>query len=375
MKTAGESDGLVQPVAATDSKSARIQESAQRWSDRIDLATIAVCLIIAVASWYLLKEFASLLRPLLLAIFLCYIILPTHHRLTRHISSIASMILLVSVSVGLLVLMALQVTGSAAKLGAEMPHLTERAQTIFESAEKYTIDHLPPWLSSEAKDTADGQTVAINHLKQVATNMASAAADTLADAVLVGIYLIFFLLEAGRVPKRIQRAFSGTRPERILGVLANINVAMAGYLRVKVKVNLVLAIPVTIVLWAFGVEFALMWGLLTFFLNFIPYLGSVIACSCPLVLAYLQMDTLAKPTVVAVCLVTIHMMSAYVVEPALTGKAVGLSPVVILVALSFWGLCWGITGMLLAIPLTVMAKIVLENIAFTRPLAILMAED
>jgi AI-2 transport protein TqsA len=76
-----------------------------------------------------------------------------------------------------------------------------------------------------------------------------------------------------------------------------------------------------------------------------------------------------------VLLVTIHMTSAYVVEPALTGRAVGLSPVVILVALSFWGLCWGITGMLLAVPLTVMAKIVLENIAFTRPLAILMSED
>ena len=375
MRVAGEPDGAGQFVVAADSKFASGQESSQRWNDRVDLATVAVCLVIAFTSWHLLKEFAALLRPLLLAIFLCYIILPTHHRLTKHISSIASMILLASVSIGLLVLMALQVTGSAAKLGAEMPHLTERAQTIFEGVEKYTVDRLPAWLSSEAKDTADGQSIAINHLKQIASSMAGAAADTIADAVLVGIYLIFFLMEAGRVPRRIQSAFSGTRPDRILAVLANINVAMAGYLRVKVKVNLALAIPVTVVLWAFGVEFALMWGLLTFFLNFIPYLGSVIACSCPIILAYLQMDALARPTVVAVLLVTIHTMSAYVVEPALTGKAVGLSPVVILVALSFWGLCWGITGMLLAVPLTVMAKIVLENIAFTKPLAILMSEE
>jgi AI-2 transport protein TqsA len=375
MGTAGEPDEPDQRVAAADSKSSPRGESSQRWNDRVDLATVAVCLVIAVTSWYLLKEFAALLRPLLLAIFLCYIILPTHHRLTKHISSIASMILLASVSVGVLVLMALQVTGSAAKLGAEMPHLTERAQAIFASVEKYTVDRLPTWLSNEAKDTADGQSVAINHLKQIASSMAGAAADTLGEAVLVGIYLIFFLLEAGRVPKRVQRAFSGTRPERILAVLANINVAMADYLRVKVKVNLALAIPVTLVMWAFGVEFSLMWGLLTFFLNFIPYLGSVIACSCPIALAYLQMDALSRPTVVAVLLVAIHLTSAYVVEPALTGRAVGLSPIVILVALSFWGLCWGITGMLLAIPLTVMAKIVLENIAFTRPLAILMAED
>jgi AI-2 transport protein TqsA len=374
MRTAGEPDEPDLLVAA-DPEISPAEASSRRWNERANLATVAVCLVIAFTSWQLLKEFAGLLRPLLLAIFLCYIILPTHHRLTRHISRFASMILLASVSVGLLVLMALQITGSAAKLGAEMPHLTHRAQAIFESVEKYTIDRLPAWLSSEAKDTADGQSIAIDRLKQVASSMAGAAADTLADAVLVGIYLIFFLMEAGRVPRRIQSAFDGTRPERILHVLANINVAMAGYLRVKVKVNLALALPVTIVLWAFGVEFALMWGLLTFFLNFIPYLGSVIACSCPIALAYLQMDALARPTVVAVLLVTIHTTSAYVVEPALTGRAVGLSPVVILVALSFWGLCWGITGMLLAVPLTVMAKIVLENIAFTRPLAILMSED
>jgi AI-2 transport protein TqsA len=374
MRTAGEPDEP-DPLVAADPEFSPGEASSRRWNERANLATVAVCLVIAFTSWQLLKEFAGLLRPLLLAVFLCYIILPTHHRLTRHISRFASMILLAGVSVGLLVLMALQITGSAAKLGAEMPHLTHRAQAIFESVEKYTIDRLPAWLSTEAKDTADGQSIAIDRLKQVASSMAGAAADTLADAVLVGIYLIFFLMEAGRVPRRIQSAFDGTRPDRILHVLANINVAMAGYLRVKVKVNLALAVPVTIVLWAFGVEFALMWGLLTFFLNFIPYLGSVIACSCPIALAYLQMDTLARPTVVAVLLVTIHMTSAYVVEPALTGRAVGLSPVVILVALSFWGLCWGITGMLLAVPLTVMAKIVLENIAFTRPLAILMSED
>jgi AI-2 transport protein TqsA len=160
-----------------------------------------------------------------------------------------------------------------------------------------------------------------------------------------------------------------------LAVVRNINDAMAGYLRVKVKASLVLAIPATVVLWAFGVEFALMWGVLTFLLNFIPYLGSLIACGAPILLAFLQMDSLGRPAVVAGLLISIHTLSAYVVEPAMTGKAVGLSPVVILVALSFWGLCWGLTGMLLAVPLTVMMKIILDNVELTRPLARLMAED
>jgi AI-2 transport protein TqsA len=144
---------------------------------------------------------------------------------------------------------------------------------------------------------------------------------------------------------------------------------------VKVKASLVLAIPATLVLWAFGIKFASMWGVLTFLLNFIPYLGSILACGAPLMLAFLQMDSIERPAVAAARLVSIHALSAYAVEPAMTGKAVGLSPVIILVALSFWGLCWGLTGMLLAVPLTVMVKIVLENVDFTRPFARLMAED
>ena len=76
----------------------------------------------------------------------------------------------------------------------------------------------------------------------------------------------------------------------------------------------------------------------------------------------------------ALLLVLIHAVVNNFVEPTLTGKAVDLSPLVTLVSLAFWGLCWGVTGMLLAVPLTAMLKIVWENMAFTRPLAILMAE-
>jgi AI-2 transport protein TqsA len=114
---------------------------------------------------------------------------------------------------------------------------------------------------------------------------------------------------------------------------------------------------------------------LTFLLNFIPYLGSIVACGAPILLAFLQMDSLERPLAVAGCLIAIHALSAYVIEPTMTGKAVGLRPVIILAALSFWGLCWGLVGMLLAVPLTVMVKIVLENAPLTRPLAKLMGDE
>lgn len=366
---------MTAPPTPNDPSSEAIVTPVPSWKDRLGLFTVAGCLLIAALSWYLLKEFATLLRPLLLAVFLCYVIFPTHRRLTQRISDLASMILLAIACVGLLVVMAFLIVSSAVQLREDMDHFIKRGTEIIQTARKYTVDQLPGWLQPAKEDMDRGQTESANRLKQVATVVASTAADTLAEVVLVAIYFIFLLAEAARFPTRINTSFQGERPEQILAVVRNINEAMASYLRVKVKASLVLAVPVTLVLWAFGVKFALMWGVLTFFLNFVPYLGSVIACTGPILLAFLQMDTLAKPAIVAAILISIHMLTANAIEPAMTGKAIGISPLVILLALAFWGLCWGLTGMLLAVPLTVMLKIILEHVPFTQPLAHMMAED
>ncbi len=362
------------PAASADLP---VQGGPFRWQDQMNLATVTAYLIIAALSWYLLKEFAPLLRPLLLAVFLCYIILPVHHHLNYRLPSITSGLFLAGLSIGLLVMVGLVIAGSVSQLNEELPDLVRRAKRIFEDVANYSIEHSPPWLAETVREMVRGQTEfqwkAV--LEQAAATLASAIASTLSDAVLVGIYLIFLLIEASRIPGRIQRAFTGDRPERILAVVGNINVAMASYLRIKVIASLALAVPATVVLWAFDVKFALMWGMLTFFLNFIPYLGSIITCGSPIILAYLQMDTLGRPTLIAAILISIHLLSAYVVEPAMTGKAIDLSPIVILLSLAFWGLCWGLTGMLLAVPLTVMLKIILENLTLTRPFARLMAEE
>lgn len=368
-------DETVQRARTGDSDRDQVHGPPPSWKDRVGLATVAGCLVIAAAGWYLLKEFAPLFRPLLLAVFLSYVVYPTHRRLTRHVPASVSILLLAGACVGILVVLGLHVIGSTSRLSEEMPRMIARAQALIHEGESYLITHLPPWLARETLDVSRGEVASVGRFQQLATAFAAEVADTVGAAVLVGIYLIFLLTEAGRVPRRIRAAFSGGQPEQILAVVANINTAMAGYLRVKVKASLVLAVPATAVLWAFGVKSALLWGVLTFLFNFIPYLGSVVACAAPILLAFLQTDSLARPAVMTAILVGIHTLSAYVVEPAMTGKAVDLSPVVILVSLSFWWLCWGFTGMILAVPLTVLLKVILENITLTRPLARLLAED
>jgi AI-2 transport protein TqsA len=134
-----------------------------------------------------------------------------------------------------------------------------------------------------------------------------------------------------------------------------------------------LATPVTLVLWVCGVKFPLFWGVLTFLCNFVPYLGSIVAVTLPLTFAFLDTST-TWPLAAAIGVLACHMTVSYVVEPTITSRAVGLSPLVILFSLAFWGQCWGLIGAFLAVPMTVMVKIVLENMEFTRPFAELLGD-
>jgi AI-2 transport protein TqsA len=212
-------------------------------------------------------------------------------------------------------------------------------------------------------------------LKALASRLVNTAAGFLAEALVVLFYLIFLLLDARRFPARVRAGFRPEQADRVLGVLGSVNRAMASYLRVKALSSLVTALPVVAILWAFGVPFPGMWGVLTFVGNFIPYVGSLIAFVLPVLLAFLELEPPWRPVAVLALLVLTQFVTNNFVEPRLTARAVDLSPLAVLVALAFWGLCWGAVGMVLAVPLTVMLKIVCENTELTRPLARLMAEE
>jgi predicted PurR-regulated permease PerM len=328
-------------------------------------------LLIAALSWYLLKEFAGLLRPMLIAFFIGYLILPPYHRLRQRVSGPTAFLLMAFVSVGIIYLLALLIYGSVVSLEEDLEPLSKNAQKLYRNAHDFVAEHMP-WLATKGEGPKQDLPVT-ELLQRAARNMAASAAQILLEAIIIGFYLLFMLLEASRFPERIRGAFQDERAQEILGVVGRINDAMVGFLKVKVKASLYLAIPVTIALWLFGVKFAMLWGVLTFFGNFIPYVGSFVACILPIGLAFLQLD-LGPAVAVAVLLLIIHNVTAYVIEPTMTGRAIDLSPLVILISLAFWAECWGLAGMLLAVPLTVMLKIVLENIPATRPLGRMLGE-
>jgi AI-2 transport protein TqsA len=170
----------------------------------------------------------------------------------------------------------------------------------------------------------------------------------------------------------VRRAYPPARADEILKVAGQVNSAVVGYLKAKVKSSLILAAPVGLVLWLLGVKFALLWAVLTFLCNFIPYIGSVVAYTLPVGFAFLWFGFRWEPFAAAGLVLACHLASAGLVEPMILGNAVGLSPLVILGALAFWGLLWGIPGMVLAVPLTVVAVIVMDHFDDTRAVARLL---
>ena len=129
---------------------------------------------------------------------------------------------------------------------------------------------------------------------------------------------------------------------------------------------------VWIVLLFFGVDFAALFGLLAFLLNFIPNIGSFIASVLRVGFAFFQFGTFWTPFWVLVVSNGLDMVLGNILEPRIMGKGLGLSPLLVFFSLLFWGWLWGIPGMILSVPLTAVVKIVCQNVPALRPVAVLM---
>lgn len=345
------------------------------WRQAGTLPRIAVFLVIFTAAWFMLKELAPLLRPLLLATLMCFVILPIHKRLHQGYSNMASIIIMAAGGLFVVVLLGLLIYSSAIEFNDDLPRLKGQAQQIRLMIESWSGTNLPEAIDHGVKDALRVESHGAEKLSDIGQIILRNAADIFVDMLVVALYVIFLLLEHRRLGRRLEAGVESGNSIRIHDTIQSINQLIAKYLRAKALSSAILALPLTAVFFLFGLKFAAIWGLLTFLCNFIPYVGSIIAGGGPILFAFLALQFGWKPFALAASVIFWHAMSASIIEPMLLGNAVGLSPLVILMSLTFWGLCWGLTGMFLAVPLTVALKIVLSNIEATKPLGALLGDQ
>ena len=191
---------------------------------------------------------------------------------------------------------------------------------------------------------------------------------------LVVLYASFFMAERGLMARKLVIAMGGPDAgSRALSLLARINERIGRYLFVKTVVNVILGATSYAIMLALGIEFALFWAVLIAFLNYIPYIGSIVGVIFPVLLSLAQFGTLWMTGVVLVSLTTAQMVVGAWLEPRMMGRAFNLSPFVVLLALAFWSALWGLPGALLAVPMTASLVLVLAEIDDTRPVAVMLS--
>ena len=185
------------------------------------------------------------------------------------------------------------------------------------------------------------------------------------------LFWIFMVIGKNKFEQRIMFAFK-SRQEIVGKIIGTINTQLQSYLVIKTIISLVTAVIVTIILWIYGIDFPIAWGVLTFLFNFIPNIGSILISILPILVSLIDFGFGFRSVSLAVLLFLNQSIMGNIVEPQYLGKQMGLSTVFVLFSLIFWGWVWGIVGMFLSVPIAAAIKIIFSNIEPLKPIAVIM---
>ncbi|MDR2494778.1 MAG: AI-2E family transporter [Spirochaetaceae bacterium] len=333
---------------------------------------ILVAFIACVLGGGVLKLTASVILPFTIAVFLAFVINPMVIFLEKlHINRIFSIILVVFMIIAGLYLVGMALFASGRAILGLYPKYETRLTEIYlwlsDFMELPYDEHLSFFENVWAQLGVRAQ------IMQFTFSFSNAFIEFLKDAMMMTLFMVFLLIEAAHVMEKIEVAFARKWAEPIKKIGADVARQVSRYLSAKFFISLATGVFVTLGLTVVGLEFAVVWGIIQFILNFIPNIGSIAVGAGAALFSILQFWPNPGP-VIAVCaiMVVTNFVIGNVVEPKIMGDNLGLSPLVILISLVCWGWVWGFVGMILAVPMMVIIKIFCENVPFLEPLSILL---
>ncbi|TAL60641.1 MAG: AI-2E family transporter [Legionella sp.] len=198
----------------------------------------------------------------------------------------------------------------------------------------------------------------------------------MSSAVLIALYVIFLFVEQHYFSQKMNALFPQADHRKLVNnIIYHITRDTQTYLGIKTLLSIGTAIASWLIMKWVGLDFAEFWALLIFFLNYIPNLGAIIATAFPAALALIQFQSWWPFVEITSGIVAVQFMVGNFLEPRLLSKSLNLSPLIILFALALWGAIWGILGMFLSVPITVMMMIIFAHFESTRPIAIMLSQD
>jgi predicted PurR-regulated permease PerM len=335
--------------------------------------TIAVVVLAIIASGVVLYVLRPILIPFVLASLLAILFRPLVRRLRSwRIPMPLCMVIVLGITGG-------AVWGVAAITAAGIESVIVKAPEYQVRFNDFVME-VNRWLrQASVSMTGKSSSFAWSNLISVST-ITSAASSTLGgvlsflgDSTLMLLFLVFMVIAGEHTPAKLRHAFAHVEWFDAAALHSAVNRHVVKYLQVKTLINLVNGLLSWAILEAFGVDFAPLLGLFTFFLHYIPNIGSIVSSVLPAFVFLLQTGSLTETVVMTAVLTGVQMVIGNVIEPKIMGDSLDLSPVLVLFSLALWGFMWGIVGMIISVPIMAIIKTVLEAFEGTRPLGLMMS--
>lgn len=310
-----------------------------------------------------MKYAAPLLIPFLLSIFIAVLCLPAIHALKKYGLNQGFSLTVVLLSVlffGLL--LSLIIGGSVNDFSAALPVYQEKL-SVFNAQ---LVDALGVF-GFVINDQMLTEYLDAGAIMKMVASIVSGFANVLANSFLIFVTVIFILLESNRFKNKLN-AIVGEEKGKIFKAFSE---KLRLYMGIKTWMSAITGVLVTLMLWALDVDYPQLWGVLAFLLNYVPNIGSLIAAAPAVLLALIQIN-IETAVIVVVGYVIINLVIGNVVEPKFLGKELDLSTLVVFLSLVFWGWVLGPVGMVLSVPLTISAKLALDESEETQWLGTLL---
>ena len=327
------------------------------------ISIAAICLIIAS-----MKAAAPILNPLFLSIFIAIICIPSLTWLNKKgFSSTLAVTLVMSalfIGIGILgVYVASSVDEFSKQLPSYQHNLKQQTATMVQWLEAHGMQEAVKLDTIKEFDASK--------VMKFVGGLITSLGTVFADMFLIQLTVIFLLFEGYVLPRKIQLAFGDSSfNHHSLEIINSIN----QYLAIKAVTSLVTGLLITLWLSILGVDFPVLWGVIAFMLNFVPTIGSIIAAIPTMLLTLVQLGV-DSTLFVALGYLLVNMIVGNVWEPRIMGRGLGLSTLVVFLSLTFWGWVFGSVGMLLSVPFTMIAKIILEQNPDTHWIAIFLGSE
>lgn len=312
-----------------------------------------------------LKEASQIVVPFMLSVFIAIICSPLQNTLRRYNVPVwLSIVLIVLIILACLGSIGLLVAASLDDFSKQLPtyrvRFGQEMSAIFSQLNGFGLNVSYQQIKSYVDPSS---------IMNLFTNTLSGLGNVLTNVFLVVMIVVFILLEAAEIPKKLSYALvdASSSMSKVDRFISTVN----RYLMIKTLISIATGICIGVWVWLLGVDFPILWGVCAFLLNFIPNIGSILAAIPAVFLAFVQLGSF-DALLTGLGFLLVNLIMGNLIEPRFMGKGVGLSPLVVFLSLMLWGWVFGPVGMLLSIPLTIILKFAFEANPKMRWLAILL---